>query len=214
MISMSDALRLAELFCVRLSHDVAGPLGALIGIMEIAREEHPDSETVALGEQTAGELGQRLKLLRSAWGGVGEDIDLARLASLAAPLSSGRLRLDLNGVEAGTTFSPPLARLALNLLLLGAEGLPRGGTVALSGAPDRELVLTISGARAAWPAGFAACLVSADSALETLLNGPRHVQGPLTALLARGYGYRLCMLMPTGSGPEAGQAPPLILSIT
>jgi len=68
MTSMSEALRLAELLCARLCHDLGGLLGSLIGVLEIAREEHAESETLALAEETAIELGQRLKLLRAAWG--------------------------------------------------------------------------------------------------------------------------------------------------
>ena len=73
MTGMSDSLRLAELLCARLCHDLSGPLGALIGVLEIAREEQPDSETLALAEETAVELTQRLKLLRAAWGQDGDD---------------------------------------------------------------------------------------------------------------------------------------------
>jgi len=66
---MSEALRLAEMLCARLCHDLSSLLGSLIGVIEIAREEHPDSETLTLAEDTAVQLGQRLKLLRAAWAG-------------------------------------------------------------------------------------------------------------------------------------------------
>jgi hypothetical protein len=42
-------------------------MGALIGVLDMAREEHPGSDTLALAEETATELAQRLKLLRAAW---------------------------------------------------------------------------------------------------------------------------------------------------
>src|SRR5690349_3358986 len=60
MSGNQDLLRLAELLCARLCHDLSGPLGALIGILDLAREEAPDSETVSLAEETATELAQRL----------------------------------------------------------------------------------------------------------------------------------------------------------
>ena len=82
MTGMSESLRLAELLCARLCHDLSGPLGALIGILEIAREEQPDSETLALAEDTADELVQRLKLLRAAWGQDGDDMDVGPAARL------------------------------------------------------------------------------------------------------------------------------------
>ena len=83
---MNDTLRLAELLCARLCHDLAGPLGALIGVLEIAREEDPNSDTLALAELTTVELGQRLKLLRAAWGQDAEGLDLDTLQSLTSGL--------------------------------------------------------------------------------------------------------------------------------
>ena len=74
--------------------------------LEIAREEQPASETLALAEETAVELGQRLKLLRAAWGQDGDDLDVARLRGFADCLSSSRrVRLDLAGCEPDALFS-------------------------------------------------------------------------------------------------------------
>ena len=91
----------------------------------------------------------------------------------------------------------------LNLLLLAAESLPGGGIVALSGSPADSIVVTISGPRAAWPAGLGAWLTDEAAAWEAMLADPRRLQAPLTALLARGHGLRLSMLMPAGAGGEA-----------
>ena len=41
----------------------------------------------------------------------------------------------------------------------------------------------------------------------------RSLQAPLTALLARGHGFRLSMLMPAGPMSEAEFSPPLLLSL-
>ena len=71
-------------------------------MLEIAREEQPDSETLALAEDTAVELAQRLKLLRAAWGQDGDDMDVAQLRGFADCLSSSRrVLLDLAGLEPG-----------------------------------------------------------------------------------------------------------------
>jgi len=129
---MNETLRLAELLCARLCHDLSGPLGALIGVLEVARDEQPDSETLALAEDTAVELAQRLKLLRAAWGHDSDDLDVARLRGFADCLSSSRrVRLDLAGLESDAVFAPPVGRIVLNLVLLAAESLPGGGIVAL-----------------------------------------------------------------------------------
>jgi histidine phosphotransferase ChpT len=214
MIGMNESLRLAELLCARLCHDLSGPLGALIGILEIARDEQPDSETLALAEDTAVELGQRLKLLRAAWGHDDDEMDVARLRGFADCLSSSRrVRLDLAGLAPDAVFPAPAARVVLNLVLLAAESLPGGGIVALSGSAAGSVLVTISGPRAGWPAGFAATLHDEAATWEAVLADPRRLQGPLTALLARGLGLRLSMLMPAGAMGEAEVSPPLLLSL-
>lgn len=214
MTGMNETLRLAELLCARLCHDLSGPLGALIGVLEVARDEQPDSETLALAEDTAVELAQRLKLLRAAWGHDSDDLDVARLRGFADCLSSSRrVRLDLAGLESDAVFAPPVGRIVLNLVLLAAESLPGGGIVALSGSPVDSILVTISGPRAAWPAGFALCLNDETAAWEAILTDPRRLQGPLTALLARGLGLRLSMLMPAGAMGDAEVSPPLLLAL-
>jgi histidine phosphotransferase ChpT len=214
MTGTTEELRLAELLCARLCHDLSGPLGALIGVIEIAREEHPDSETVALAEETADGLAQRLKLLRAAWSQDGEDLDTERLRGFADSLSASRgVHLDLAGLKDNATFRPEAGRVVLNLLLLAAESLPGGGVVALSGSPDDSILVTISGARATWPKGLGLSLADDANAWETILANPRGLQAPLTALLARGYGFRLSMLMPAGRAVAAEAAPPLLLSL-
>jgi histidine phosphotransferase ChpT len=214
MTGNSEALHLAELLCARLCHDLSGPLGALIGVLEIAREELPHNETLALGEQTAVELAQRLKLLRAAWGPGVEEVDVTRLRGFADSLVAGRgVRLDLAGLEENAVFSPPVARVVLNLLLLAAESLPGGGIVAVSGSPVDRILVTISGPRAAWPAGLGVWLIDEAAAREAISADGRGLQGPLTALLAHGHGFGLSMLMPTGAVGAANLAPPLLLSL-
>lgn len=213
MTDMNESLRLAELLCARLCHDLSGPVGALIGVLELAREEQPDSEPVALAEDTAADLAQRLKLLRAAWGQDGEEIDLDRLRGFAGHLSSRhRVRLDLVGLDPDTVFPPPVARIVLNLLLVAAESLPGGGIVALSGSPSASVLMTLSGPRAAWPTGFGVWLRDATAAWEAMMADPTRPQAPLTALLARGIGLRLSLLMPASPMGEAEVAPPLLLS--
>jgi histidine phosphotransferase ChpT len=214
MSGNQDLLRLAELLCARLCHDLSGPLGALIGILDLAREEAPDSETVSLAEETATELAQRLKLLRAAWGRESDDLDKGRLEDFAAGLLSGRrVRFDLGGLAPERLFSPAAARVMLNLLLLAAESLPGGGMVALADAPSDGVLMTISGARAAWPAGFSRWLAEPDTAVDAMLADPRRLQAPLTALLVHGYGYRLSMLMPASAVGPSELSPPLLLSL-
>jgi len=214
LTSTSEALRLAEMLCARLCHDLSSLLGSLLGVVEIAREEQPDSETLTLAEETAVELGQRLKLLRAAWAMDEETLDVAQLQTFVDSLSSNRrLRLDLGGLEPEAMFPPTTARVTLNILLLAAESLPAGGAIALSGSPASNLLCTIAGHRAAWPTGFASYLADEKAAWSAVTMDARKLQAPLTALLAREHGFRLSLLMGTGTQGSDSAAPPLMLSV-
>ncbi len=214
MTDKTDALRLAELLCARLCHDLAGPIGTLIGALEVVREQQPGSEEAALAEEAAGEVAQRLKLLRAAWSETSEELDRAGLASLAGGLLTARkLDLVLEGLDHGIVFPPDAARIVRNLLLLGIESTPGGGTMILSSAGRGSIVFAIEGPRAAWPVGLASWLADDEIAWKALLSGIRTVQGPLTALLARDTGFRLSIMMPAGAGDEGDACPPLLLHL-
>ena len=76
--------------------------------------------------------------------------------------------------------------MVLNLLLLAAESLPGGGTIALAGSPRTATAGHHPGPRAAWPAGLLPLARRAARPGEAMLADPRRLQAPLTALLARG----------------------------
>ena len=214
MTGTIEPLHLAELLCARLCHDLSSPLGALVGVLEIARDEQPDGEPLALAEDMAVDLAQRLKLLRAAWGTDAGEVDAARLRGLVECLSaSRRVRLDLSGLATRSVFSSPMARAVLNLVLLAAECLPGGGTVALSGSPAKSVLVTIAGPRAAWPTGLANWLLDEAEAWQAMTADPRRLQGPFTALLARALGLRLTIMLPASPTGDADAAPPLLLSV-
>lgn len=208
---MSESLLLAELLCSRLCHDLSGPIGALVGVLEVAREEPPGGEALVVAEEIAAELVMRLRLLRAAWAQNAEPLDVPQLRTYGESLASARrLTVDLTGLQPDSVFPPQAGRLILNMLLLAAESLPRGGVVALAGSAATHLAITITGPRAAWPPGLGACLTDAASATAALTN-TRALQAPLTALIARGLGLHLSLLMPGGPSGDA-DVPPLLLS--
>lgn len=206
-VAIDDPLRVAECLCARLCHDIAGALGALMGSLELAREDAAMAEeAVALASVTARALAARLRLIRAAWVGDGTPLDLAGLAQLAQGLAERRIHLDLSALAPATVFAPRIARVILNLVLLAAEALPVGGTVwfEMTG-PD--LMIGVDGPRAEWPAGIAAALAG-----EAVIDGPRGVQAPLTVLLARAAGLHLSLLMPATTVGTGG-APLLLLAL-
>ena len=214
---MDDPLRLSELLTSRFSHDIGGLLGTLSGALELALEgSSAPSDALAAAVEAGAELNVRLQLLREAWAGDGAGLDMPRLEDLARGLPGAhRLDVDLSALPAAIVLPPRMARVVLNVLLLAAESLPRGGVIGLATADGADILVTIIGVRAAWPAGLARYLADEDAAWAAL-DGPRALLAPLVALLARRLGIRVSLLLSSGTLPlRRGRrisAPPLLLS--
>ncbi len=207
--SHATSTQLAEALCARLCHDLASPLGTLMNTLELMAEDPASvAEALPLANEAAQGLAGRVKLLRAAWSGGCGPLDAAGLAALAAGLPP-RVTAELGGLRPGE-HAGPAARVLVNLLLLGAEALPRGGVVSLSGQPGGDILVAVQGAGAAWPPGLWAALADPSAGLGAVAVEPRDVQPCLVALLARAAGLRLSALMPGGSG--ASPAPPLLLA--
>lgn len=201
-----SAIRLADALCARLCHDLSSPLGTLMGALEMVADDPAAAEdALPIANETASAMGARLRLLRAAWAGDCGPLSVPQLAELAGGLPP-RIRADLAGLHGGP-FDGPLSRALLNLLLLGAEALPRGGVVALAGSDQGGIVLTAEGKAAAWPPGLAAALVDPGS---VPLDNPREVQPPVTVMLAQAAGRHLSLQ--GGSTTGTGAPSPLRLA--
>jgi histidine phosphotransferase ChpT len=209
-----DPLRLAELLAIRLCHDLSGPLGTLMGTLEMVAEDPAAAgEALPIAGDVSTALGRRLKLLRAAWGGTTPALSVGEFAALVEGVPR-RWRFELGGLDPAGRFSPAGARLALNVALLAAEALPVGGAAMLAGDPAGDVLVAIDGRRAAWPAGFTASLGDPSLAWQALrgaegVDGARGLQGWLTALIARSSGLRLSFLV----AATAEAAPPLLLNL-
>ena len=212
---MHDPLRLAELLAIRLCHDLSGPLGTLMGTLELVADDPAmAAEALPLAGEVSVALGRRLRLFRAAWGGATPSLSVAEFAALVEGMQTRRSRFDLSGLDPAGRFSPAAARLALNVALLAAEALPVGGAAMLAGDPAGDVLVAIDGRRAAWPAGFTASLGDPSLAWQALrgaegVDGARGLQGWLTALIARSSGLRLSFLV----AATAEAAPPLLLNL-
>lgn len=209
---MNEGLRLAELLAMRLCHDLSGPLGTLMGSIDMVNED-PEVATEALATEVSVSLAKRLRFLRAAWGGPTAALSTDELREIAQGLPQGRrVAVCFDNLSTAGAFPPAAARVMLNLLLLAAESLPGGGVVTVAGDPSRDVTVSIAGPRAAWPTRLAAFMVDEAAAWAALADEgsetSRAMQGPLTALIARASGMRLGFLMAV----RQESAPPLILS--
>ena len=140
--------RVLELLCGRLCHDLISPVGAINNGIELLDEDDPDfvKEAMALIGQSAKKAGQRLQFYRFAYGTAGTgasgatNVD-ARECAMAL-LEGGKVRCDWEGAVSALPL--PWQRLACNLVMLAAEVLPRGGTVAVRAPTSKEPSLEIT----------------------------------------------------------------------
>ncbi len=210
-----DALLLAEILATRLCHDLSGQVNALAGALEeLQGGAELDREAVDLANEASLALMRRLRLARAAWGRGGGPMTVLECRSLVRGIARRGIRMDLDGLDSNASFAPSAARLTLNVLMLAVESLPGGGLVEVHGQPELDLVVRITGPRAAWPIGLAGMFADPAAALEQLrladtVAAARAMQAPLTALIAHTTGHRVSMLL----GPLPEPAPPLLIGL-
>jgi histidine phosphotransferase ChpT len=132
--STMDGTDLAALLCARLCHDLVSPIsaiGAALDVLQDPSAEDMHGQALELIRKSADQGWAKLEFTRLAFGAGGsapgriESGELRRVTE--GMFNSEKLAIDWN-VEAVDT-EKGVARMLLNLCLLGAEALPRGGTV-------------------------------------------------------------------------------------
>jgi histidine phosphotransferase ChpT len=191
MPELGETMRLVELTCARLCHDIGGLIGTVGNAVEmVAEDADRDDEVLAFASSAAKALTQRLKLMRAAWGPDPNSFAMSALLGLVVPpLEIRRIGVDAGTMSPDSIFPGPTGRVLLNLIVLASDFLPKGGTIFLMGEPS-DLLIRIVGPDAAWPPGFSACMRDEASALAMLTNA-RSVQMPPTVLLALSRNLRI-----------------------
>src|SRR5579862_2060301 len=128
------ALDLAALLCSRVCHDLISPVGAIVNGLEVL-DEDKDEETkvfaLELIKKSAQQASAKLQFCRLAFGAAG---------SAGAQIETGDAERVARGlIEDGkTTIAWNLPRelapknrvkLLLNMIVVGAGAIPRGGTL-------------------------------------------------------------------------------------
>ena len=196
---MEDTIRLAEVLCARLCHDLAGPVGAVSNGAELLEEDDPamQGEATALMAGAAGQIAARLRFFRAAFGwegGGAKSLDEAgRICEdFMAPLAGQPARFTLEGPN-GSDPGPEGLKILLLLLLLGSEALPRGGHLAVSANQEKiEILAEGNGA-----------ILAEDLAVLADPSASPPAPSPKTAplLLAMGLAKRAGWTMAAQSGP-------------
>jgi histidine phosphotransferase ChpT len=197
-------LDLAALLCSRVCHDAIGPVGAIINGLEVLDGENDEemrSFAMDLIKKSAISASARLQFCRLAFGAAGSltaAIDTGDAENVARGLlSNDRTILQWN---AHRRLAPKNSvKLLLNLCLIAASSVPRGGVIVVDLEGEGEAMgmrVEAKGANARLSHG-AADLLSGDSAVETI-DG-HSIQPYYATLLARECG----MTLETSTEPQA-----------
>ncbi len=151
-----DPMDLAALLCSRVCHDVISPVGAIVNGLEVLEDEDdPSMRDVALDliKKSARSASARLQFCRLAFGAagsVGASIDTGDAKSVARGLIASE-KTSLAWNAARQFLAKNKVKLLLNLCLISAATIPRGGvlTVDFVGEGDGiELHVTARGPNA------------------------------------------------------------------
>jgi histidine phosphotransferase ChpT len=182
-------IRLFALLTARLCHDLAGPVAAVGNGVEMLSDPDPEfaREAARLVVASASGAASRLHFYRFAYGFGGEGAaaaepppELARRFFAATPIAC-------SWAPSVRSLPPQWQRLACNLLLVAADGLPRGGMLTVTAGALGPVVEAEGEAAAMAPELLAALAAAVPTAALT----PRTAQAYFCALLAAGLGRRL-----------------------
>ena len=190
-------LRVLELLASRICHDLISPIGAVgngLELLEDADDEMSD-DALKLSVNCVRRASALLEFFRMAYGTAGSDSGLRweGAKQLAEGLVEGSKTTVAWGVApAGLNVPASAPKLALNLVLLGTEMLPRGGevAVALQGAGNRLVLSALATGRDARISDEMAAAIAAPADSRPSLTA-RTVHGFFAARLAEAAGGRL-----------------------
>lgn len=174
-----EGLDLAALVASRVCHDVISPVGAIVNGLELM-EDGADAATTELAldliRKSARTASARLQFCRIAFGAAGSAgsaIDTRDAHQVATNfLNDDRTTIDWHIAPA---FLPKnRVKLLLNLLLLAAGAIPRGGTIKVEAVGEGDttgFAVTVTGLNARIP----------PHAVELLAGIPANEQGTIDA---------------------------------
>ncbi|MBN9051435.1 MAG: histidine phosphotransferase [Rhizobiales bacterium] len=191
------ALDLAALLCSRVCHDLISPVGAIVNGLEVLEEEK-DEETkqfaLDLIKKSARTASAKLQFCRIAFGAAGSagaQIDTGD----AETITRGFLEDEKTKIE----WSVPRAllpknrvKLLLNMMLIAAQAIPRGGKMVVTGEGEGFSVIC-TGTNAKVPAAIPP-LLTAELNPEQPVDAHK-IQPFYAGLLAKDCALALSMAM-------------------
>lgn len=189
------SLDLAALLCSRVCHDVIGPVGAIMnGLEMLDSEQDEDTRVVAMDliKKSASSASARLQFCRLAFGAAGSltaAIDTGDAEKVARGLI-GNDRTVLRWNAERRLLPKNAVKLLLNLCLISAGAIPRGGVIAVDFEGEGRAVMMrveATGANARLPHS---ALVFLSGGSVEMVDG-HTIQPYYTTLLARECGMTI-----------------------
>lgn len=147
-------LRFCELLAARICHDLVGPIGAVANGVELLGDDGSgaDAEVVRLIAGSAKAASRRLQAFRVAFGSA-NTLPSAGWSSAVRDLAlglveEGKASLDWPRIapEVEAASDKRLAKIMLNLVMIGLDSMMRGGTIRVEAkAVDRSVAITVRG---------------------------------------------------------------------
>jgi histidine phosphotransferase ChpT len=138
------ALDLAALLCSRVCHDLISPVGAIVNGIEVMEEDkNEETKTFALDliKKSAYQASAKLQFCRLAFGAAGSagaEIDLGDAEKAARGLfEDGKTTLVWNLPR--QLLAKNRVKLLLNMLLIAAGTISRGGTLSIDPVPGEGI---------------------------------------------------------------------------
>ena len=193
-----DSLDLAALLCSRVCHDVISPVGAIINGLEVLEDEKdPEMRTFAVDliKKSARTASARLQFCRLAFGAAGSagaSIDTGDAEQVARGLfADEKTKIVWNGTR--VLMPKNKVKLLLNLTLIAAATIPRGGTieVTITGTDDTvAITLESRGTNARLAHGIPALVAGKPEGDTVDAHG---IQAYYTGLVARACGMGIAI---------------------
>lgn len=176
---MHAELRMAELLCTRLCHDLTGPIGAVNNGAEFLGEEgfNMQSQAMELIISSSFSAVTRLQFYRMAYGKVKEqgEANLGDKQKLAMDYFAGsKVTLDWpdNHTDSSSiSVSQKMARLICNMLIIASGVLIRGGSIGVRLGQDeksggKQVVVKVTGPGLKWEKNVEQILSGDKDAIE------------------------------------------------
>jgi histidine phosphotransferase ChpT len=138
-----ESLDLAALLCSRVCHDLISPVGAIMNGLEVM-EESKDEETktfamdlIKKSSRTASAKLQFCRIAFGAAGSAGAQIDTGDAEKVARGMMEDD-KTKLSWSVPRVLLPKNRVKLVLNMLLIAAQAIPRGGQIAVSAEGEGE----------------------------------------------------------------------------